>query len=403
MPAACFLRDQYAQNKVVIPNVTGATENRRRLLERLREPYSGMEQAFHGEISRPEPGSTTSIEEWPKHNANHDDTEASQLTLEESRSNNEAKRQTLFTLPIQLNDNTQTSSSSIRGSTSSSVTVFRWSLLPAPLDLKTSSVSTKLPPPARIYGGASSKVQEHFGANNVDIGYNYFNKPSMASESYLPRKSLQAKYLSPKSSSITACGTPPPVHLPWSSGTTYHGKADTMLGLHRLSKAPPVPPKDVPSYAKSYASDFESLASLPLHKDFAGVTLLQPRNGRTAKLHAWTALLIVFNTWGMCNSFGLFQAYYERDFLPGTNPSSISWIGSIQLALVFGLGVPVGRLIDKGYFRHIFHGGSVLLIVGVFCTSFCTRLWQLLLIQGCLTGLGMVSCWYHAMSYLEDL
>ena len=54
---------------------------------------------------------------------------------------------------------------------------------------------------------------------------------------------------------------------------------------------------------------------------------------------------------GISNAFGLFQAYYTRYYLPGQAPSTIAWIGSTQLALVFGLGVPVGRLVDLGFFR----------------------------------------------------
>ena len=120
-------------------------------------------------------------------------------------------------------------------------------------------------------------------------------------------------------------------------------------------------------------------------------TPVDPQNGRLAWLHALTAFLVVFNCWGLSTTFGLFQAYYTRVLLPGTSPSTIAWIGSTQLGLVFGLGVPVGQAVDLGYFRLFFHGGSVLLILSVFLTAQCTRFWSLWVVQGLMTGLGMGS------------
>lgn len=46
-------------------------------------------------------------------------------------------------------------------------------------------------------------------------------------------------------------------------------------------------------------------------------------------------------------------------------------------------------LVDKGFFRLCFNGGSVLLVIAVLLTSFCTQWWQLLLVQGILTGIAM--------------
>ena len=78
--------------------------------------------------------------------------------------------------------------------------------------------------------------------------------------------------------------------------------------------------------------------------------------------------------------------------LPDTSPSAIAWVGSTQLALVFGLGVPIGRLVDKGYFRIVFHGGSATMLFGLFLSSVCTKLWSLWLVNGLITGLGMGMC-----------
>lgn len=107
-------------------------------------------------------------------------------------------------------------------------------------------------------------------------------------------------------------------------------------------------------------------------------------------LRAWTAVaaghLVIMNTWGYINSFGVFQTYYTTSLdLP---PSTISWIGSIQVFLLFFIGTFTGRLTDAGYFRATFLMGTVFQMVGIFTTSVCTEYWQIFLAQGVCMGIG---------------
>jgi MFS family permease len=92
------------------------------------------------------------------------------------------------------------------------------------------------------------------------------------------------------------------------------------------------------------------------------------------------------NTWGIINSFGLFQTHYTATL--GRSPSDISWIGSIQIFLLFFIGALTGRLTDAGYFRHVFALGIALQLLGIFATSAATTYWQVLLAQGICMGLG---------------
>ena len=98
------------------------------------------------------------------------------------------------------------------------------------------------------------------------------------------------------------------------------------------------------------------------------------------------AHLVVMNTWGIVNSFGLFQSHYTT--VLGRSPSDISWIGSIQIFLLFFIGSLTGRLTDAGYFRHVLVLGAVFQIVGIFTASVATTYWQVLLAQGICMGLG---------------
>ncbi|KAK3290928.1 major facilitator superfamily domain-containing protein [Chaetomium fimeti] len=107
-------------------------------------------------------------------------------------------------------------------------------------------------------------------------------------------------------------------------------------------------------------------------------------------LQAWVAVacthLVIMNTWGIINSFGLFQTHYTTTL--GRSPSDISWIGSLQIFLLFFVGALTGRLTDAGYFRHIFLVGVAFQILGIFAASAATQYWQLVLAQGICMGLG---------------
>lgn len=92
-------------------------------------------------------------------------------------------------------------------------------------------------------------------------------------------------------------------------------------------------------------------------------------------------------TWGYLNSFGSFQTYYEQT-MPDIPPSTISWIGSLQIWLTMVGGVFTGRLLDAGFFVPTFFVGAALQVLGMFLMSISKTYWQLMLTQGVLTGLG---------------
>ncbi|KAJ6788924.1 hypothetical protein PWT90_00135 [Aphanocladium album] len=111
-----------------------------------------------------------------------------------------------------------------------------------------------------------------------------------------------------------------------------------------------------------------------------------PDGGWVAWSQCLIAHLVIFTTWGWVNSFGTFQAYYTT--LLDRSPSEISWIGSLNVFLLFFLGTITGRLTDAGHFRAVFAAGSVLLVVGIFTTAQCTTYAQFLLAQGVCIGVA---------------
>ena len=249
-------------------------------------------------------------------------------------------------------------------------TVFRASLMPAPLKTRRQKApgeagiteqahelqDSSLTPPARAYGGAATKVQEQFGVDEVIVDFTHLEPLPPRRRPPIPQQAQWRKSLNRVS--LTLCEMPYPIQMLRAVHNREDGYEQTeeLLGLRRMSFGPPVPTKNPDRSGSGNHTRRAKVDVQPFYEE--EITTEEPLNGRTAWLHSLTGMLVVFNCWGLGNSFGLFQAYYSEIYLPHTSPSAVAWIGSTQLALVFGLGVPVGRMVDKGYFRAMFHGGT---------------------------------------------
>lgn len=114
-----------------------------------------------------------------------------------------------------------------------------------------------------------------------------------------------------------------------------------------------------------------------------------PDGGLQAWLQVVGSWVCLVATWGLVNTYGVFQTYYETTLLTNSSSSSISWIGSLQGCLLMLVGVIAGPLYDAGYFRHLLIGGLFLIVLGQFMTSLGTAYWHILLAQGICIGVGM--------------
>ncbi|KLU82223.1 hypothetical protein MAPG_01298 [Magnaporthiopsis poae ATCC 64411] len=113
-----------------------------------------------------------------------------------------------------------------------------------------------------------------------------------------------------------------------------------------------------------------------------------PNGGLKAWLQVVGCFAIFFNSWGIVNTFGVFQTYYESNLLRDSTPAAISWIGSVQGALLLGGGGLSGPLFDAGYFRALIATGTALVCFGFMMTSLASQYWHVLLGQGFCVGLG---------------
>jgi MFS family permease len=99
--------------------------------------------------------------------------------------------------------------------------------------------------------------------------------------------------------------------------------------------------------------------------------------------------------WGLPASFGVYQLYYTEQ--RGLSSPQASWIGSSQVFLTLALGTLSGRLADAGYSRHAVLAGCLVIVSGTLLTSFCTRYWQFLIVQGIYIGFGL------GMAYMPSI
>ncbi|KAF2268060.1 MFS general substrate transporter [Lojkania enalia] len=126
-----------------------------------------------------------------------------------------------------------------------------------------------------------------------------------------------------------------------------------------------------------------------------------PNGGFMAWLQVLGSFFLFFNSWGIVNTFGSYQTYYETNLLTSSNPSAISWIGSIQAFLLLLVGALTGPLYDAGYFRALLICGSVMLVLGQMMLSLCHEYWQVLLAQAFCIGIGCGALFIPSVAILS--
>ncbi|KAF1347670.1 major facilitator superfamily domain-containing protein [Delphinella strobiligena] len=98
--------------------------------------------------------------------------------------------------------------------------------------------------------------------------------------------------------------------------------------------------------------------------------------------------MLFFNTFGVLNTFGVFQTYYESGALFTATSSNISWIGSSQSFLLLLTCFFSGPIFDRGMLRLLLAVGSFMVVFGFMMLSLCHEYYQALLAQGFCVGIG---------------
>ncbi|KAJ2826020.1 hypothetical protein GGI24_003011 [Coemansia furcata] len=108
--------------------------------------------------------------------------------------------------------------------------------------------------------------------------------------------------------------------------------------------------------------------------------------------YAWVivicAALNLMCTLGVVNSFGVFSTYYINYIYPNVSAGSIAWVGTTMSLFMLGGAIATGPLTDRFGFRLVSLAGTVICCVALLLASFTSALWQLVLTQGIMFGIG---------------
>ncbi|KAI8610877.1 major facilitator superfamily domain-containing protein [Chytriomyces sp. MP71] len=121
-----------------------------------------------------------------------------------------------------------------------------------------------------------------------------------------------------------------------------------------------------------------------------------PDGGFDAWMAVFASFIFHFLAVGINYAFGVYANYYSRMGL--ASMSVLSFIGATAVFFMVGLGIVSGRLAEKFGFRSMMTAGTTLLCSGLFVASFCTQVWELILTQGVLFGVGMSVAYFPAVS-----
>lgn len=109
-------------------------------------------------------------------------------------------------------------------------------------------------------------------------------------------------------------------------------------------------------------------------------------------LQAWLVVLGSFcamvSVYGLINSAAIFESYFSNNQLRGYDSSTIGWIFSVYLFLVFFAGIQAGPIFDGYGPRWLVFVGSIMVVASQMLLSISTEYYQILLTYSVLGGLG---------------
>ncbi|KAJ5643634.1 uncharacterized protein N7484_006141 [Penicillium longicatenatum] len=132
----------------------------------------------------------------------------------------------------------------------------------------------------------------------------------------------------------------------------------------------------------------EEKAFQPPVSESPALDSLPPEGGLRGWLCCAGGSLGLFATLGFLNAIGIFQTTYQETLLKDYTSSDISWIFTIQLALIWAPGSLFGRIVDTYGPRPVMLPCTFLCVFSLCMTSLCTEYYQIILAQGICYGLG---------------
>ncbi|KAH7035556.1 major facilitator superfamily domain-containing protein [Microdochium trichocladiopsis] len=113
-----------------------------------------------------------------------------------------------------------------------------------------------------------------------------------------------------------------------------------------------------------------------------------PEGGLEAWLVVFGSFCAMISVYGLINSAAIFESYFSNNQLKGYDSSTIGWIFSVYLFLVFFAGIQAGPIFDAYGPRWLVAVGSIMVVASQMLLSVSTEYYQILLTYSVLGGLG---------------
>ncbi|PIA18371.1 MFS general substrate transporter [Coemansia reversa NRRL 1564] len=116
--------------------------------------------------------------------------------------------------------------------------------------------------------------------------------------------------------------------------------------------------------------------------------VVRPIDGPFGWIPTLAAMVNFMFIFGAPNSYGVFSTYYLNTKFRDTPAATLSWIGTASTAFMLGLNIFSGPLADRIGYRQTAYIGTVICTSAYILASFSSKVWQLMLTQGILFGIG---------------
>ncbi|TKA73865.1 hypothetical protein B0A55_04478 [Friedmanniomyces simplex] len=157
----------------------------------------------------------------------------------------------------------------------------------------------------------------------------------------------------------------------------------------------------LPDVAQAPTTDVEKAAGTSPPRT-APSGAFDPRQNPDGGLQAWLCVFggfcVLFCSFGWINCIGVFQEYYQTHQLREYDPSTVSWISSLEAFFMFAGGPVIGKLYDNYGPRWLLLAGTFLHVFGLMMTSLASEYYQFILAQGVCSPIGASMIFYPAMS-----
>ncbi|KAJ1956612.1 hypothetical protein EC988_001259, partial [Linderina pennispora] len=151
-----------------------------------------------------------------------------------------------------------------------------------------------------------------------------------------------------------------------------------------------------PEAAKDITAERTDAASIDDVTEFA------PPDTKYAWLIVAAAFCNLTTTMGTLNSFGVYQEYYLNDLYKNDSAVVIAWVSTLISFCMFFGSVVTGKLTDEFGFRITCLAGAIICGVALILASFTHTVWQLMLTQGIMLGLGASFIFSPSMSIVAQ-